>query len=267
MKNLFLSHRWLRLFLFLLIPVLLSSCKFLVSDRSGTEGLAPTDLSSDQPDSGNQEGQENPTAGLAKWDDSCLNVHQFPLGPLASHIAYAGMYPAVRASKYSNFYPEWKQTHDEIKDWGNTIFIDYGFTEHFQNENEQISAFVSKLRYAQRLRKQVVLTMSAIFFGLDQNKLGERLVLRTDYNFRWNQFSRLVRPYIGSIVAFRPTDEPYWRGRNQGLTNSQVKMALDTVARVVKKSFPTKPLFLIHNSVELNSQFLPLELYEWIGFV
>lgn len=25
-------------------------------------------------------------------------------------------------------------------------------------------------------------------------------------------------------------------------------------------------MFLIHNSVELNSQFLPLELYEWVGF-
>ncbi|MCB0367788.1 MAG: hypothetical protein KDD68_20460, partial [Bdellovibrionales bacterium] len=274
MKIFLLSHRWLRLSFFLLIITFLSSCEFSVSDRTDQTDSSSTDASSSDPSgnsgnpgSNNMDGGELPAAGsLAKWDDSCLDIHQFPLSPLASHIAYAGMYPAVRASKFSNFYPDWKETHDELKEWGNTIFIDYGFEEHFQSPRQQQDAFISKLRYAQRARKQVVLTMSAVFFGLDQNRLGERLVLRPDFQLRWGQFANLVLPYIGSIVAFRPTDEPYWRGRNQGLSNSQVKKALDTVARMVKRTFPTKPMFLIHNSVELDSQFLPLELYEWIGF-
>lgn len=203
---------------------------------------------------------------IVKWDDSCLNPDQVPSQGLPSHVHFSGFYPSVRASAYSNFYPEWLNTHKEISNWGNTVFVDYGFTEHYSNYQDQRNHFLRKLRFAQSRNKSVILTVSSLFFPLDENRLGERLELLPDYQTRWMAFVEMVSPYIDSIVAFRPTDEPYWRGRNQKINNISVKDALDKVMREIKNSFPQKPIFLIHSSVELDSNFLPLELVEWVGF-
>ena len=131
MTNSYGSHRWLGLVLFSLIFTF--GCEY-----SGFVGV--DELASQVDTLPNQEGQQQ-ASNFAKWDDSCLDENKAPLSPFASHIDYAGMYPAVRASKYSNFFDDWEKAHNELKPWGNTIFIDFGFTEHFVNYNEQVSLY------------------------------------------------------------------------------------------------------------------------------
>jgi hypothetical protein len=90
--------------------------------------------------------------------------------------------------------------------------------------------------------------------------------LNPNWQSNWNTFAAQVAPYINSIEAFYPADEPYTlaNGDYAGMLQK-----LETIGAAIKKTFPQTNLAMLFAAPDFatleNTNIVPSN-YNWIGF-
>jgi hypothetical protein len=157
-----------------------------------------------------------------------------------NHIQYFGYY----ASAFENV-GRGDYTAD-IKDHANLTWIVVGDV-------------VKKLREAKELNMHAIIDVQWYFMDADYH-------LRPDMIASWKKIAKAIEPYRDHIAAFYPADEPYMNAEKKGRSDSEMQNNLETIASVVKSTFPEIPVAVIFASKEVKkSKPIPAG-FDWIGF-
>ena len=165
----------------------------------------------------------------------------------ANHLQYFGYFGSAGQGDGKGNYIS------EVKDHSNVVWI-WGTDD------------VEKLKQAHDAGLSVVLDVNRIFFD------DKTLFLKSNYQRYWDEYAQQIRPYISSIIAFSPIDEPYCQGRHHQIISTQMEEQLRLVGATVKASFPWISLALILTSSDVEDLWgeFPAHLipanYDWVGF-
>ncbi|MCM2324104.1 MAG: hypothetical protein NDJ90_12660 [Oligoflexia bacterium] len=131
------------------------------------------------------------------------------------------------------------------------------------------ASIVAALDYTKNHDLKAAISMPpSIFF--DGN-----LTLAEHYQENWNTFAEQIQPYLENILFLYPVEEPFSQGNvAYGVPAAVMKNQLETVASVIKATFPSITLALTYSFVDFaprNSAFadLPNPLpagFDWFGF-
>lgn len=116
--------------------------------------------------------------------------------------------------------------------------------------------------------KKAVLMITGLFFE-DFRLIDDVLVPggQPKYVRNWNAYADAIAPYIDSVAAFYPIDEPYHNGRKPeyAVPEATMKTQLETVSALIKARFSEKPIAVMFNYNELPTLAMPAQ-YDWVGF-
>ncbi|MSR06458.1 MAG: hypothetical protein EXR93_05230 [Gemmatimonadetes bacterium] len=111
-----------------------------------------------------------------------------------------------------------------------------------------MTGLISRLTYAHRLGLKVALAVPHnVFFE-------ENLTLTAKYADNWEYFVYHVRPYIQDVAFLYPLDEPYSQGKVIGTPAADMKARLETVASLIKTTFPAIPLAFSFSAIDFDTQ-------------
>jgi hypothetical protein len=172
-----------------------------------------------------------------------------PAPPAASmsHIEYFGYYASAMSGVGTGNYIQETSSHS------NLVWI-----REFCGQSE-----VSKLQQARARGMKAVLDVGCNFFDFRTLKLlPEKEIER-----RLAGLIPRIQPYLDTIAAFYPLDEPFHIGKKKGISYGYMGEQLRTVNRVLKSLFPTIPIAVIITTEAINSPEVRVpENYDWVGF-
>jgi len=152
----------------------------------------------------------------------------------------------------------------EVRSHTNTVWIGYGDMA----DPPGFGAELARMDEAASAGMKIVLNPQSIFFDWDAGTTAcpfGVLSLKPDYQASWNTYLTAIRPYLGSVVAITPIDEPYSLS-HLCVTMTAMKGYLDLIGATIKQSLPDVATY-----VNFDSNFMPRNQpmprnYDWIGF-
>jgi hypothetical protein len=119
----------------------------------------------------------------------------------------------------------------------------------------------ARIRAMNDLCVKPFLSLQEVFFDRVDKAApsGTRFALVSDYQTRWETFKTTNAGSLeaSSIGAFYLVDEPVWNGVTFG--------DLETIAKMVKRDFPSVPTLIVEAYSVLDSLRVPTSI-DWIGF-
>lgn len=195
---------------------------------------------------------------------------------------YAGLCTGPDHLKYYGYYGNGRaKTGSESGDFmvptqshSNLVWID----------DADESKVAQKLAKAQSLGYKAVVVVNSQFFDSYRTPIAVSIQRQ-----RWNYLVQTIKPYMSTVAAFYPSDEPFLRvaekhlgtledsikemnpqdqqvNRNQGnLSPASVYQYLVNVRNIIGETFPTIPVAIVFSYLEVKVGYLPPQNFDWIG--
>ena len=119
----------------------------------------------------------------------------------------------------------------------------------------------AKMEDAHNLGMKVI--VASVFFRDDYR-------LRPDWRAVWDNVAATVNAadYPEDVIAFYLQDEPYWGGRQNGVTNDAMRDSLLAISSAMRDDFPETPQFITLGVPDLSEPlgYGYLWFVDWVGF-
>lgn len=117
----------------------------------------------------------------------------------------------------------------------------------------------AKLQEAEQLEMKAVMDVSRVFFNYPS------FTLKDNFESEWINYANQIQPYINSVAAFYPLDEPFLPSKNR--PREDLKRDLEIIISTIRQKFPDKLTGVIFSYLELQNTALVIPSgYDWIGF-